>query len=137
MNMKNNRVIHFELQADDIDRAKEFYEKTLGWKITQAMKKEEAGMDYWMIETGEGPGINGGMYTRPEKEEGKFYLYDCTIQVENIDEAIAAVRANGGTVRLTKGEEKAEIPNVGWFAGCTDPEGNRFGLMQPTGWQAK
>ncbi len=132
--MANNRVIHFEIQADNLERAKTFYEKALGWKITQAMKKEEAGMDYWTIETGEGPGINGGMYNRGDE---KFYTYDCTIQVEDIDKAIMDVKANGGTVKEMKGQEKNEIPHVGWFASCTDSEGNRFGLMQATEWKAK
>ena len=68
-----NTVIHFEIQADDIERAKNFYEKALGWKISQMMKKEEGGMDYWGVETTEsGPGINGGMYKRPEKENEKY-----------------------------------------------------------------
>ncbi len=62
----SNRVIHFEVQADDIDRAKKFYEKAFGWKISQMMKKEDGGMDYWGIDTGTGPGINGGMYKRSE-----------------------------------------------------------------------
>jgi predicted enzyme related to lactoylglutathione lyase len=43
------------------------------------------------------------------------------------------VKANGGRIR----REKMEIPGVGWFAGATDTEGNRLGLMQPTGWKAK
>jgi predicted enzyme related to lactoylglutathione lyase len=127
-----NRVIHFEIQADDIERAKAFYEKTLGWKITQLMKKEEGGMNYWGIETGEGPGINGGMYERP-KDEDKFYLYDCTITVSDIDKAIEDVKANGGTIT----KEKGELPHVGFFAAAKDTEGNRFGLMQPTEWEPK
>ncbi len=74
--MQNNRVIHFEIQADDVARASNFYKNVLGWDITQMMKKEEGGMDYWGIKTGEGvPGINGGMYQRPA-ESDKFYLYD-------------------------------------------------------------
>ncbi|MFI5205943.1 MAG: VOC family protein [Candidatus Paceibacterales bacterium] len=130
------RPIHFEIQADDPARAAAFYEKTLGWKITQAMKKEDGGMDYWMIETGEKgtPGINGGLYQRPAEGE-MFYLYDCTIDVADLDAAIKAVKENGGTVSLMKGEEKSEIPHVGWFASCKDTEGNRFGLMQPTEWK--
>ncbi|MFZ2188044.1 MAG: VOC family protein, partial [Candidatus Moraniibacteriota bacterium] len=39
-----NRIIHFEVQADDVARAKKFYEKAFGWKITQAMTKEKGGM---------------------------------------------------------------------------------------------
>jgi predicted enzyme related to lactoylglutathione lyase len=131
--MSNNRVIHFEIQADNVERAKTFYEKALGWNISQVMKKEEAGMDYWGIETGEGPGISGGLYERPKTEKDKFYLYDCTILVEDIDKATAAVKANGGIIT----KEKDEIPNIGWFAGAVDTEGNRFGLMQSTGWQPK
>lgn len=128
-----NRVMHFEVQADDIERAKSFYEKALGWKIEKAMTKGENGgmMDYWMVMTGEGePGINGGMYQRPADED-KFYLYDCTVTVPDIDKAVEAVKANGGTIT----REKSELKGVGWFASAKDTEGNRFGLMQPTEWK--
>lgn len=128
-----NRVIHFEIQADDVNRAKAFYEKAFGWKVEQMMTKEQGGMDYWGLTTGEGtPGINGGLYQRPT-EGDKFYLYDCTIEVPDLDKAMEAVKANGGTIT----REKMEIPGVGWFAGAKDTEGNRVGLMQPTGWQPK
>jgi len=129
----NNRVVHFEIQADNISRAKTFYEKALGWKIQQMMKKEDGGMDYWGVMTGEGtPGINGGLYQRP-KGDDKAYLYDCTIAVDDIDKAMKAIKAAGG--EITK--EKSEIPHVGWFALAKDTEGNKFGLMQPTEWVAK
>lgn len=128
LNLKHmNRVTHFEIQVDNIERAKKFYEQALGWKITTAMSKEKDGMNYWTVMTGEGaPGINGGMYERPPEKMDQFYTYDCTIGVSDIDKAIAAVQANGGTI--TKG--KGEIPKVGWFAGAKDSEGNRFGLIQ-------
>lgn len=128
-----SRVIHFEIQADDLARAKAFYENTFDWKIEQVMTKEQGGMDYWGLTTGPAgtPGINGGMYQRPA--ENVLKTYDCTIQVDNLDAAIEAVKRNGGAIR----REKMEIPGVGWFAGATDPEGNIFGMMQPTDWQAK
>lgn len=130
----NNRVIHFEVQADDVERAKNFYEKAFDWKIEQMMTKDKGGMDYWGITTGEGvPGINGGMYERPEGKDDKYFYYDCTIQVEDIDKAIEAVKANGGMIT----REKSEIPHVGWFTSGRDTEGNHFGLMQPTGWEPK
>lgn len=126
-----NRVIHFEIQADNIDRVSKFYGNVLGWKFEQIMKKDQGGMDYWGITTGENtPGINGGLYERAEASE-KNYLYDCTVDVEDIDKAIEAVKANGGTIL----REKSEIPHVGWFASAKDTEGNRFGLMQPTEWK--
>ena len=127
-----NRVIHFELQADNIERAKKFYKTVLGWNITQIMKEDEGGMNYWGIETGDGHGINGGLYQRPNEGE-QYYLYDCTVQVADIDKAIETVKKNGGTIT----REKTEIPHVGLFAGAKDTEGNRFGLMQATGWKPK
>ena len=124
-----NRVTHFEIQADNMERAKNFYQTVFGWKVEQWMTKEKDGMDYWGFITGESaPGINGGLYERP-KEENKFYLFDCTIDVEDLDKAIESVKANGGMIV----KEKSEIAGVGWFATAKDTEGNRFGLMQATG----
>ncbi|MEI8361172.1 MAG: VOC family protein [bacterium] len=128
-----NRVIHFELQADNIERAKTFYQTVLGWKFEQMMTKAKDGLDYWGITTADdGPGINGGLYSRTDGED-KYYLFDCTIQVTNIDKSIANIKANGG--QITK--EKSKIPHVGFFANAKDPEGNRFGIMQATEWQPK
>lgn len=129
----SNRVIHFEVQADNVARAKKFYEKALGWKITQMMTKEKGGMDYWGLNTGKGPGISGGLYKRPTKKSEKFRLYDCTILVPNLDKAIKAVKANGG--KITR--PKVEMKGIGLFAGAKDTEGNRFGLMQAKGWKPK
>jgi hypothetical protein len=124
-----NRVIHFEIQADNIERAKTFYKNVFGWKIDKIMKKEEGEMmDYWGIMTGSDkePGINGGMYERPE--DNILNTYDCTIGVADIDKAIDTVKANGGIIK----KEKMEISGVGWFANAIDTEGNKFGLMQST-----
>lgn len=122
-----NRVIHFEVQADNVERAKDFYQKVFGWKIEKYMSKEDKGMmDYWLIMTGDEkePGIDGGLYKRPI--DNKIYTYDCTIDVADIDKAIEAVKANGGVITM----EKSELPGVGWFVGAKDTEGNRFSLMQ-------
>ena len=135
--MKNNRVIYFEIQADDPARAKAFYEKALGWKIEKSTM--DVPMDYWSITTGEKgtPGIDGGLYNRP-KDKKQNTTFDCTVLVKDIDEAIEAVKMNGGKVESIKeagGKEKIEMPKIGWFARCTDPEGNIFGLMQATEWK--
>ena len=123
-----NRPVHFEIQADDVDRVKAFYENALGWKVQQVMTKDKGGMDYWMFNTGDSqPGINGGVYLRSEASE-KLHTFDCTLGVEDIDTAVEAVRANGGTIV----REKMEMPGIGWFASCLDTEGNKFGLMQST-----
>lgn len=128
-----NRVIHFEIQADDVNRAKSFYEKTFGWEIKKIMGVDNGPMDYWGVTTGESktPGINGGMYQRPKDQ--KIYTYDCTILVDDIDKAIKDVLKNGGKIR----REKSELKGVGWFAGATDTEGNAFAIMQATDWKPK
>ncbi len=132
----NNRVIHFEIQVDDPARAKKFYENVLGWKIGQyapSNPENKVPMDYWMLDTGTGPGINGGMYKRSDGRS-KLTTFDCTVQVPDIDKAIEDVKANGGTI---SSDGKVEMKGLGFFARATDTEGNVFGLMQPTEWQAK
>jgi len=38
--------------------------------------------------------------------------------------------SNGGGVSGGTTEQKAPIPGQGWFAACTDPDGNSFSLFQ-------
>ncbi len=126
-------VIHFEIQADDVERAKKFYEKAFGWTIEKMMSADQGGMDYWGLKTrpdGQ-PGINGGMYQRPKDKP--LTTYDCTLQVEDLDQSMDAVKKNGGKIL----SPKMEIPGVGWFCRAQDTEGNIMGLMQPTEWKAK
>ena len=114
-----SRVIHFELAIDDPARARAFYEQTLGWKITQWGDQE-----YWMVTTGDAgtPGIDGALTTRRENWPALVNIIDVTA----LDETVAAVNANGGTLL----EGPMPIPGVGYLAYCQDTEGNAFGLMQ-------
>src|SRR6266478_378601 len=112
-----SRVIHFELPADNIERAQKFYTGIFGWQF----QKWDGPTPYWMIVTGPTgqPGINGGMMPRPAPGAGVVN----TIGVTSVDDMTAAVEANGGKIILPK---KA-IPGVGWLAYFTDTEGNQFG----------
>jgi predicted enzyme related to lactoylglutathione lyase len=121
-----NRVIHFDIYADDTDRATEFYKNAFNWKFEKW--NGSSGMNYWLITTGSDkePGINGGMSKR-EKEWAKNVSSDAiTIGVDDIDKAIADVKKFGGKITL----EKTAIPTVGWFANFSDTEGNILSLMQ-------
>jgi predicted enzyme related to lactoylglutathione lyase len=112
------RPIHFEIPADQPERAERFYKDVFGWKFT----KWEGPHEYWMIDTGsDGPGINGGMLRRMPGS-----VTTNTMGVGSVDETVRNVVANGGAVAVPK----MAIPGVGWLAYCTDPEGNIFGLMQ-------
>ena len=128
---KSNRVIHFEVQADNVERAKDFYEKVFDWKIEKMMSEGEGPMDYWGVTTGPDgtPGINGGLFERPK--ENPLHSYDCTILVDDIDKAVELVKKNDGKIMM----EKNELKGVGWFARGVDTEGNVFSLMQATGWK--
>ena len=136
-----NRVVHFEIQADDLERAQKFYEQVFGWKF-QVMGAEYGA--YRVIETGPGPdemakgnvkmedlGINGGMMKRnaPLPEDGKSpNAYTCIISVDNIDTYIAKAEAAGAKPQT----ERMDVPGVGVLAYCKDPEGNIFGILQPS-----
>ena len=119
------RVVHFEIEAENPERAAKFYTKVFGWKI----EKWDGPMDYWMVVTGDKkePGINGGMYKRKEKAKGNDHnAYVCTIDVPSVDEYEKKIKANGGKITMPK----SAIPGVGWFATATDTEGNCFSIMK-------
>lgn len=114
------RVIHFDIAADDPERAVAFYRQAFGWEIV----KWAGPMEYWLVMTGpEGePGIDGGIGRRSAPGEGTVN----TIGVQDLEATVAAVLANGGTVI----QPRHAVPGVGWLAYCADTEGNAFGLMQ-------
>ena len=122
------RVTHFEIHADDPERASLFYSSIFDWKIV----KWEGPMDYWLVSTGESvPGIDGGIVPRRGEKPGSgaaCNAFVCTIGVDSLDDAIAATEKNGGIVVVPK----VEIPGVGWLAYAHDTEGNVFGMMQST-----
>ena len=113
------RVVHFEIPADNPERAAAFYKKAFGWKI----EKWPGPTDYWMVNTGADgePGINGGLL-----KKGDVSTTTNTVGVESVDDAIAAVSKAGGKLIMPK----TPIPTVGYFAYCHDTEGNLFGVMQ-------
>lgn len=114
------RVIHFDIVADDPDRAILFYIKAFGWRID----KWDGPMEYWLINTGDPdePGIGGGLARRTDEGLSS----NLTLGVESLENALMAVeRAGGSLIR-----PKSAIPGVGWIASIRDTEGNIFSLMQ-------
>jgi predicted enzyme related to lactoylglutathione lyase len=119
------RVVHFEIHADQPERAVQFYSTIFNWQF----HKFEGGWDYWLIKTGEAgePGIDGRLLQRQCPVDGQAVTaYVCTVDVASVDETAVAIEAAGGTVALPK----MPIPGVGWLAYFKDTEGNVFGTMQ-------
>ena len=113
-----HRVIHFEVVAEDPERAQKFYKNVFGWEIS----KWGGPAEYWLVTTGkEGAGINGGI----ARSKGAPLTVN-TIDVPNLDEAIEKVKKNGGKQVV----EKMAVPGVGYLAYCQDTEGIVFGMMQ-------
>ncbi|HET9516587.1 MAG TPA: VOC family protein [Actinoplanes sp.] len=119
-------VVHFELPADDVDRAQTFYREAFDWKLTSMPD-----MGYTMInttvmdETGRPttPGaINGGMLARQAPVNAPVI----TISVDDIDDTLARIEKLGGRTALGR----QAVGDMGYSAYFTDTEGNVIGLWQ-------
>lgn len=118
------RVVHFEIHAENPERAQRFYENVFGWQLTHM-----PAIDYWLISTGEGPGIDGGLVRRrgPRPSEGQpVNAYVCTLGIDDLDASMEAGVKAGGQVALPR----MPIPGVGYVGYLVDTEGNIFGLHQ-------
>ena len=114
------RPIHFEIPAENPERAMQFYSTLFGWKF----QKWEGPVDYWVISTGQPgePGIDGGLMPRRDPAQPCVN----TVGVANLDESLKTAESAGGKCVVPK----MPIPGVGWLAYCKDTEGHIFGMMQ-------
>jgi predicted enzyme related to lactoylglutathione lyase len=115
---------HFAINADDLDRARRFYERVFGWRF-----EPWGPPGFLQIMTGiEGePGVQGAMQKRRELVAGQRTIgFECTVSVKDVDAAAAAVVANGGAILIPR----VLIPTVGHLIFFRDPEGNVCGAMQ-------
>src|SRR3954469_499232 len=103
------RVVHFEIHADDMERAERFYTGVFGW---EAMRTGGP-IDYRLLRTGppDQPGIDGAITPRRAPAEGVEALiaFVCTIAVENMDETVRRVTDAGGQQVIAP----RSIPDVG------------------------
>jgi uncharacterized protein len=122
-------VVHFEIPAEDLERAKKFYAQNFGWHM-QDMPE----MNYVIARTAEVdekmmplmPGsINGGMMKKSPMVTGPSFA----INVANIDAAIEKVKSSGGTIL----KDKMAVGTMGFMAYFKDTEGNVLSLWQTTG----
>jgi predicted enzyme related to lactoylglutathione lyase len=121
-------VVHFEIPADDVERAQRFYSKAFGWKVNSI-----PGMGYTMFHTTptdpqgmvQTPGnINGGML----KRQAPIDRLLITVQVADMAQALKAIEANGG--KVVRGAQP--VQGIGVAAYVKDSEGNTLGLIQAT-----
>ncbi|MEX0753610.1 MAG: VOC family protein [Actinomycetota bacterium] len=124
------KVTHFEIPADDLDRAKAFYASVFDWElVTVPMENGEyttivtTPVDPQTQRPTEPGGINGGLTGR-DWVPGPVI----TIDVESIDDSLKQIESKGGTTVTPR----TPIPGMGAFAYFKDPEGNQMGLFETT-----
>ena len=118
-------IQHFEMPADDVDRAQKFYKDVFGWKMHKWNNPENPEKDYWYFETKDdngNTGIGGGMMKRQSPE----HTVTNYITVSAIDEYTSKLEQAGGKVIIPK----TKIPDMGFYAVFLDSENNMFGLYE-------
>lgn len=123
-----DKVVHFEVPADDVARAQKFYTEVFGWQIK---KFDMPGMEYYGVHTvatdekgmpQEMGGINGGMMKRSHPEEQPVLV----INVKDLDATVAKATSMGAKVVMPK----MPIADMGLYARIVDTEGNVIGVWQ-------
>ena len=125
-----NKVSHFEIPADDKERAKKFYASVFGWQITDwpmgggvmYSGARTVATDETTFIPKEPGAINGAIVER-SKETPTPIL---TMSVDSVDEYLKKVEAGGGKAMSVKGE----VPDMGYYAYVQDSEGNMIGLWE-------
>ena len=115
-----SKIVHFEIPADDPQRAGTFYHDVLGWEVSRFGEEP-----YWLVRAGadEEPGANGALVSRGDLHRSPVL----TVGVNDIDDALRQVQRYGGKVA----QGKLPVPGMGWSAYVLDSEGNTIGLFQP------
>ena len=109
------QMVHVEIPAGDTAKAREFWSSLFGWKFEQYPGPTE----YHMTRFSE---TQGGAISEADGDKRGTRVY---FNVDEIKTGTARVNELGG-----KGGEPMPVPGMGWFALCTDTEGNDFGLWQ-------
>src|SRR5690606_15335167 len=123
------QVVHFEIPADDMERAQTFYREAFGWRLSPMPE-----MSYTLATTVEPdergmpaePGaINGGMTPRAEPVTHPVIV----VNVDDIDQSLQRIQELGGRVV----EGRTAVGDMGYSAYFADPDGNVIGLWESAG----
>ena len=112
------RIVHFEITADDVQRAVDFYATAFGWKLEESPFAEA----YHRAGTGDGDGIDGAIMARKYRAQPAIIWID----VDDVDQALSAVQEAGGA----QINAVNTIPGHARVVYVTDSEGNVVGLRQ-------
>jgi uncharacterized protein len=112
---------HFAINADDVQRARAFYEKVFGWTFTPWGPP-----DFYQVKNA-GAGLMGALQERRELQDGRrTNAFENSFAVEDIRATLAAAAAHGGKVLM----QPYRIEGVGDIGYFEDSEGNICGVAQ-------
>ena len=115
-------LAHFAINADDVPRARSFYEAVFGWTFAAWGPP-----NFYQIDTGADAPVRGALQARRNLVADKKTIgFECTIAVDDLDAVEKAVLEHGGEVALSR----SVIGGVGTLMFFKDTEGNIFGAMQ-------
>ncbi|RPI33661.1 MAG: VOC family protein [Chloroflexota bacterium] len=114
--MSEHPVVHIEITSKDPKKASDFYKSVFGWKM-----EHDERFDYYQFVPQSGP---SGAF--PQMQSDLFKSGDIIpyIGTDDIDADLKKVESEGGKVLVPK----TEIPQTGWYAIFSDPNGARVGL---------
>ena len=125
-----DKVVHFDIPADDAERAKKFYKSIFGWDISDV-----PGMPYWIVRTVkvddkmmpmEMGAINGGIFKREDKAALGSQGPILVINVPNAKAYCQKIEKSGGKVIA----QPAKVMEMGVYAKVMDTEGNVIGIWE-------
>jgi predicted enzyme related to lactoylglutathione lyase len=114
-----NPVVQWQIVAKDPDAVTRFYSALFGWKVNA-----HNALGYRAVETGNGRGIDGGVWPSPPEGHNLVQLF---VEVDDIDAALAKAQTLGATVIVPK----SELPDGDALAIVLDPAGLSFGMYRP------
>jgi predicted enzyme related to lactoylglutathione lyase len=124
MTKPHGTLAHFAINADDDAATRRFYQSLFGWKF-EAWGPPS--FFHVLRADGSAPGPLGALQARRDLADGlRVTGFECTVAVDDVDEVVAATKANGGEVLM----DKTTITGVGDLAWLRDPSGNVVGAMR-------
>lgn len=123
---QSNAVVWFDIYVEDMDRAVDFYQTVLGYKLTEMGDPTGESQMMGFPSDESSPSRYGalGALTKLEgvrPSRGGTLVYfgseDCAVEESRV------VEAGGAVIR-----PKFSIGEFGWVTVCQDSEGNMFGL---------
>jgi predicted enzyme related to lactoylglutathione lyase len=113
-----NKLAHFAIEADDVERARAFYSAAFNWQFEPWGPPE-----FYLIHEA---GLHGALQKRAGPSTPGRHGFECSIAVDDLRASMDKIKAAGGTLLGAP----HTIPTVGELTQFTDTEGNRAVIIQ-------